>query len=107
MSRVSKLLTATLFGGLPWAVLAADVREVRVQIEPPQRIVAIVLESNGTSVPVTVTNGKAIVPAELPLPWKVAQLRFEPVVYTRADLDAQRPLMLREFGRIRGSVREG
>lgn len=87
--------------------IAAQFREVPVRVEPPQRVTALVLQSNGGSVPISVADGKAKVPEDLPLPWKVSQLRFEPATYTQADLDAHRPLILRELGRLAGTVREG
>jgi hypothetical protein len=107
MSRFILFVTAVALTGTAAVTRAADVRDVAVRVEPPQRVLAIALESNGTSVPVAVINGRAKIPAELPLPWRVAQLRFEPTVYTQADLEAQRPLLLREYGRLTGAVREG
>src|SRR5258707_2736962 len=106
MSRIVRLLATISFAGVAATAFAAEFRELPVRIEPPQRVLAITLESNGTAVPVAVTNGRAKIPAELPLPWKVAQLRFEPTIYTEADLTAQRPLLLRELGRLTGTVRE-
>lgn len=106
MSRFAWLLATMIVAGVAATSFAAEFHELSVRIEPPQRVLAITLESNGTTVPVAVTNGKAKIPAELPLPWKVAQLRFEPTIYTESDLAAQRPLLLREFGRLTGAVRE-
>jgi|GEM_PF-2372723 len=105
MSRFVLFFAALI--GVATVARAADVRDVAVRVEPPQRVLALVLESNGTSVPVAVINGIAKVPAELPLPWRTAQLRFEATLYTQADLEAQRPLLLRELGHLSGAVREG
>jgi hypothetical protein len=99
-------ITVALAAGLH-PTFASDFHDVPVHIEPPQRITALVLEINGRNVPVAVADGKARIPADLPLPWKVAQLRFEPAVYTQADLIAQRPLLLRELGKLAGVIREG
>lgn len=107
MSRLLRFAAAVAFATTALTAFADDLREVAVRVEPPQRITALVLESNGNNVPIAVANGKAKIPAELPLPWKVAQLRFEPLVYTQADLAAGRPLLLRELGKLGGTIREG
>ncbi len=107
MSRFARFVAAAVLTATPVTAIAADFREVPVQVDPPQRVATILLQRTGTPVAVAVANGKAKVPAGLPLPWKVAQPRFEPTVYTQADMDAQRPLLLRELGRLTGAVREG
>jgi hypothetical protein len=85
---------------------AADFREVPLQIDPAQPLAAVTLESNGKTITAAVANGKAKIPSELSLPWKVAQPRFEPTVYTQADLNAHHPLVLRALGQVTGAVRE-
>src|SRR6266542_376719 len=107
MSRFARFVAAAVLTATPVTAIAADFREVPVQVDPPQRVATILLQRTGTPVAVAVANGKAKVPAGLPLPWKVAQPRLVPTVYTQADMDAQRPLLLRELGRLTGAVREG
>lgn len=77
-------------------------REVPVVIEPTQELKAISLRSGDLVTPVELRNGKALVPADFPLPWTVSLKRFESVTYTEADLTATRPLSIRELGRIKG-----
>ena len=86
---------------------AAAYRAIPVRVEPPQRVGAITLKSGERTVPVTVEDGVANVPADLSLPWTIVLNRFEPTVYTDMDLRASRPLLVRELGRLAGSINEG
>src|ERR1051326_826516 len=82
------------------ATLAEERRQVAVNIEPPQPIAALTLTAGGTTVSVPVRNGKAVVPADLPLPWAVAMSRFESAPFTADDLRLGHPLAVRELGVI-------
>jgi hypothetical protein len=87
------------------ALLSPNERRVPVKIDPPQAISAIALRSGDHTVSVGIKNGVALVPSDLPLPWTVNALRFEKSVFTQSDLDGNRPLILRELGRIHGVLR--
>src|SRR6266545_4721946 len=102
MSRFARFVAAAVLTATPVTGIAVEFREVPVHVDPPQPVATIMLQSTGTPVAVAVANGKAKIPAGLPLPWKVVQPRFEPTTYTQADIDAQRPLLLRELGRLTG-----
>ena len=82
----------------------ATVLEVPLRIEPPQAISAIVIRSDDV-LPVPVRNGKVFVPAEVPLPWTLGLTRFEATTYTQSDLGASKPLLVRELGVLRGTIR--
>lgn len=105
MRSVTPLILAIAFGVIPSTVFGDTARIVTLRIEPPQAMSAIVLRSGQQVLAVPVTNGKAIVPGDLALPWSLGLTTFEPASYTQADLDAGRPLVVRELGRLRGTVR--
>src|SRR5947209_1208129 len=81
-------------------------RQVAVRVEPPQPVAALTLGAGGTTVSVPVRNGKALVPADLPLPWTVTMSRFESAPFTTEDLRLGHPLLVRELGLITGKATE-
>ena len=80
-------------------------RVVPVRVEPPQDVTAIVLRSGEQVLSVPVSNGKAIIPADFALPWTLGLTAFEPTVYTKADLDASKAFVVRQLGRVQGTLR--
>ena len=74
---------------------------VPLRPEPPQEVRAVVLNAGGNVYACQVRNGQLLVPVDAPLPWTVAQLRFEATTYTARDRELKAPLVLREFGEIR------
>jgi hypothetical protein len=80
-------------------------RRITVKIDPPQAISAISMRGGDQSVSVIIKDDAAFVPSDLPLPWIVNATRFEKTVFTQSDLDGNRPLVLRELGRIHGVLR--
>jgi hypothetical protein len=97
-TAVLLLLSVTIAG--------AELREVTVRIDPAQPVSALTLAAGGDTVSVAVRNGKALVPAGLPLPWTVAMTRFESSQFTADDLRLGHPLMVRELGVITGNATE-
>jgi protocatechuate 3,4-dioxygenase beta subunit len=98
----------TILAVAAWAVCldaAERTRSVSVRVEPPQDVTAIVLRSGEQVLSVPVSNGKALIPVDFALPWTVGLTAFEPMVYTKADLDAAKPLLIRQLGRIQGTLR--
>lgn len=94
---------AILFAALFLAV-STRAATVAVRVEPPQSLLAITLRSGDDVRSVAVSGGKFTVPDDLPLPWSVGMARFEPTAFTQADLDAKRPLLVRELGILRGTL---
>ena len=87
--------------------LAADgdaARQIALRVEPPQPVAAITLRNGEALQSMSVRDGKFNVPADLPLPWTVGLTRFEAITYTREDLDAGRPLLLRELATLSGII---
>lgn len=78
---------------------------VPLRVDPPQSVRAVAINGGGNVVACEVRNGQLLVPSNLPLPWTVSQLRFEPAVYSANDLQAKAPLVLREYGELRVSAR--
>jgi hypothetical protein len=74
---------------------------IRLLVDPPQPIRAVALRAGGEVHACAVQDGHLIVPAGLPLPWTVAQLRFEPTSYTARELEARAPLLLRALGELK------
>lgn len=87
------------------ALQAASFLAIPLRTDPPQQVGAIVLQAGESARACEVRNGAIMVPSDLPLPWTVAQLRFEPTSYTREDLKRRAPLVLRELGQIRLRLR--
>ncbi|MGZ5440559.1 MAG: carboxypeptidase-like regulatory domain-containing protein [Thermoanaerobaculia bacterium] len=87
--------------------LAADgdaARQIALRVDPPQPVTAITLRNGEALLSIGVRDGQFDVPAELPLPWTVGLTRFEATNYTREDLDAGRPLLLRELATLSGII---
>ena len=104
MSSTAALLLSAIF--LPVVAFGAEpVRQVPLRVEPPQAMTAIVLRSGDQVLSVPVSMGRAVVPREFAFPWTLGLTAFEPVTYTQADLDAGRPLLVRQLGGIRGTLR--
>lgn len=99
------ITAALLLGSV--SILAGEIRQVAVRVEPPQAVSALTLAAGGTNVSVPVRNGKALVPADLPLPWTVAMSRFEGSPFTNDDLRLGHPLVMRELGMVTGRVVAG
>ena len=74
---------------------------IRLLVDPPQTIRAVAVRAGGEVHACAVQDGHLIVPAGLPLPWTVAQLRFEPTTYSARDLEAGAPLLLRARGELK------
>ena len=94
---------AALF--LSVAASAESFIAVPLRVEPPQSVRAMVLNAGGELYPCEVRDGAILVPASAPLPWTVAQLRFEPTVYTARDREMKAPLLLRALGELRVQFR--
>lgn len=102
MSR--PLAAVFLVGFLPLVLLAADVRQVTLDVDPAQPLKAIAIRSGDRTESVSVRNGRIAVPADLPLPWSLGMLRFEAAPYTAADLEQKRPWVIRELGALAGRL---
>jgi hypothetical protein len=82
--------------------------DVRLVVEPPQTVNAIVLRgADGDVRALPVNAGRISVPRDLPMPWTLGLKRFAEVVYGEADLTAGRPLRLREMGSVTASLAAG
>src|SRR5688572_10952419 len=90
---------------LLWApVSAAAVHHVELRVVPPQSVRAIAVRGGEAVRSVEVRNGKATIPADLPLPWSLGMVRFEADPFTREHLDGKRPWVIRELGIVRGRL---
>ncbi|HEY0143483.1 MAG TPA: carboxypeptidase-like regulatory domain-containing protein [Thermoanaerobaculia bacterium] len=98
MRRATLLFAALLI------TVSTRAATVAVRVEPPQSLLAITLRSGDDVRSVAISGGKFIAPDDLPLPWSVGMSRFEPTAFTQADLEAKRPLTLRELGILRGTL---
>lgn len=74
---------------------------VPLRVEPPRDVRAVVLNAGGNVYACQVRDGQLLVPADAPMPWTVAQLRFEATTYTARDREMKTPLVLRELGEMR------
>lgn len=96
--RRAIVLAALLFA------ISARAATVAVRVEPPQSLRAITLRSGDEVRSVAIVNGRFSAPDDFPLPWTVGMSRFETTAYSKADLDAKRPLVIRELGILRGTL---
>jgi hypothetical protein len=99
-AALAALLVVACVGG---SAAAKPYREVVVRVEPPQVVTAITIRTVEGVQSVAVRDGKAFVPPDVPLPWVIGQVRFEPITYTEADLERGRPLLIRELGVLTGT----
>ncbi len=84
-----------------------ELRQVPIRVQPPQPLAALTFAAGGQTVSVPVRNGRALVRADLPLPWTVAMARFEAGAYTADDLRLGHTLLVRELSVITGKASEG
>ena len=98
------LARALFLMALAAPVFATVTHSIALEIDPPQAITAISVKGGGDVQPVRVIGGKALIAADLPLPWSLSLARFEADLYTKEDLEQKRPWKIRELGVLKGKV---
>lgn len=89
---------------------ASDILRIPLHIESQRSIRAFLIAPDGQPEEVMaarIEEGHLLVPRDFSFPIRTMQKTFESVTYTLADLEAKRPLRVRELGAIGGTIAAG